>query len=36
MPEKTNVPIVTEAPNSPVAVTPDSYANEPIRFDRYR
>ena len=33
MPEKTMVPIVTEAPNGPVAVTPESYANEPIRFE---
>ena len=32
MPEKNVVPIVTDAPNSRVAVTPDSYANEPIRF----
>jgi hypothetical protein len=32
MPEKNVVPIVVEATNSPVAVTPDSYANEPIRF----
>jgi mannose-6-phosphate isomerase-like protein (cupin superfamily) len=31
MPEKNAVPIVTEAENGP-AVTPDSYANEPIRF----
>ena len=26
------VPIVAEAANRPVTVTPDSYANEPIRF----
>jgi hypothetical protein len=32
MPEKNVVPIVGEAANSPAAVTPDSYANEPIRF----
>jgi mannose-6-phosphate isomerase-like protein (cupin superfamily) len=32
MPEKDVVPVVTQAPNSPIAVTADSYANEPIRF----
>jgi hypothetical protein len=32
MPEKNAVPIVTEAANSFAAVTPDAYANEPIRF----
>ena len=32
MPEKDAVPVVAEAVNSAVAVTPDSYANEPIRF----
>jgi len=32
MPEKNAVPIVTEVANSFAAVTPDAYANEPIRF----
>src|SRR2546423_9770502 len=32
MPEKNVVPLEPEATRSSVAVTPDSYANEPIRF----
>ena len=32
MPEKNAVPIVAGTANSSAAVTPDSYANEPIRF----
>ncbi len=32
MPEKNVVPIVPEAARSDVAITPESYANEPIRF----
>jgi mannose-6-phosphate isomerase-like protein (cupin superfamily) len=32
MPEKNLIPIADEASNNSAAVTPDSYANEPIRF----